>query len=377
MERDEIPETWRLLERVSIASPGNEAFDEAQAMISRGVDGDLLVGFAARHALAPALADHLTRSGTLGRLHNRVQRHLKDSLTINRLRIGEHLREAARISDRVAAAGLRVAFTKGVAAQARLYDGTGARVLGDLDVMVSPEDAPKLAQVVEELGYAGGKVVDPASRELVDMPRPAKLLFKLRPDHLPHFFRPSGNPYFRYHIVDVAFSFTWFGCRWAVGVPEALANASSLAVDHEGGRSRIPVLDPVHDFVFHVLHLFREAWWVDDTNPLADVRLSQFADVWRAWDRLSAGERADAVALIRDRDLGPPVAWVCFHLDELFGSAVVEEIGLRGFCSPRWLRSAADRNVGGAFLSWDGDMRLRLRSRTGVEVSPAERPPFV
>ncbi|HEX9337184.1 MAG TPA: nucleotidyltransferase family protein [Pseudonocardiaceae bacterium] len=364
----DMPAEWQLLVLVSVADEADDRFRQATTLTrERRLDTDRLVGMAARHGLAPRLGYFLQQSDRFGILPVNSKRHLREALERNRDRTRRHVREALRITDDLRRAGLTVAVTKGVAAQATLYDQTGTRSFNDIDLMVLPDERGPVADVLAALGYQEGRAYQHRTGRLVDIPREETLAYQLYPDHLPHLTRLTGDEGLPYFVADVAFSLTWYTSGWQVPMAAALARCPDVVVND----GKLPVLDPVFDFLFLCLHLFREGW-LAATIASKDVRLAQFADVLRHWQRFvrdRAAELADAV----DRfNLHAPIGWITAHTDRIFGSAITSALGLAEYATDDWLGSACVRQ--GEYLSWPGTMSERLAQQGSPTLTAHPRP---
>lgn len=359
---------WRLLELVSVATEADERFERARALTRQvPLDSDRLVGMAVRHSLAPLLAHFLQLADQSRILPVASRRHLRETLERNRHRTRGHVHEALRITHQLQRAGLVVAVTKGVAAQATLYDQNGTRWFNDMDLMVLPEQRFAVADVLRSLGYQEGKAYHHPSGQVVDIPRSETVAYRLYPDHLPHLTRVTGDDALPYFVVDVAFSLTWFNSGWRVPTDRALAHRGQVAV-HDG---RLPVLDPVFDFLFLCLHLFREGW-LASTIAVKDLRLAQFADICRHWERRSQPHCRDVKDVIDRFNLHAPIGWVTGHTDTIFATAISRALGLDDYTAADWLGSACERP--GTYLQWPGTMRRRLAEQQPPRLTPHAQP---
>ncbi|HEY3611843.1 MAG TPA: nucleotidyltransferase family protein [Pseudonocardiaceae bacterium] len=353
---------WRLLTLVCVADEGDGRFRAAIELTrSARFDVDRLVGMAARHGLAPQLAHFLQRSDRFGIVPATSRRHLRESLNRNRERTRRHVGEALRIAARLRADDLAVAVTKGVAAQAMLYDQHGTRSFNDIDLMVLPRERERVGAVLAGLGYQEGRAYQHRTGRLVDIPRAEIAAYQLYPDHLPHLTRLTDDDTLPYFVTDVAFSLTWYTSPWQVSTEAALARRVDLPV--QGGA--LPVMAPAFDFLFLCLHLFREGW-VAATVRGKDVRLAQFADVCRHWERLARQHVPTLTDAIGRFGLGAPVGWVVGHTDQLFGTTITAALGLAGYVGADWLGSAYER--AGEYLAWDGRMSARLAEQPSPEL---------
>lgn len=363
---------WRLLELIAIADPGDQAFAEAAELAASLSEHDELIVLAARQRLVPALADFLRRVNLLTTVHAGTRQLLRQSLEWNRLKASLLLTEARTIRDRFQREELSVAFNKGIVLQSSLYDLRGIRSFEDIDLMILPGQRQETAAALTSLGYTPETKYDEVNERLVSISRERKLLFQLYPDHLPHFMRIPAEPGVAYSAVDVAFSLSWYNCAWQVPMEQVLAHPGDVQVGSEADDT-LPTLVPGYGFLFIVLHLFRESWF-EDAILTGKLRLPQFADVYKFWQRYGPAHGGEIRELIDRYSLGPPCAWVCHHTDQLFGSDIVADLSLTEYCDPAWLTStgAAD----GRYLSWDGNMRSRLRKGGVPDLTPAEAPPF-
>ncbi|RSM50882.1 hypothetical protein DMA12_01710 [Amycolatopsis balhimycina DSM 5908] len=365
---------WELLEHISIADPGNEAFRKAVQLAPRVDDPDELLAQAARHALVPALADFLVQADLLRLVPHHAQRHLLGTLHWNRFKTRRHVAEAERVTTAFRSEGVRVACTKGIVCQASLYDGRGIRHFGDIDLMVLPEHRDKAAEVLYRLGYAGAKKYDHRTGELMEISRSVQVMYQLYPDHLPHFFRiPADDEGMPYFMVDVAYNLTWYGSSWQVPMAQVLDEVAGVDSRSASGRVTLPALDAPYGFLFVVLHLFREGWF-ERTIREKDVRLGQCADVWRFWERFGRDRVADIRKVVAEHALEPAVAWVCRHVDDVYHSTITGELGLDGYCDDDWLHSAGATD--GGHLVWQGSLRDRLRGRRPLVLRPGAEPLF-
>ncbi len=345
-------ESWQLLKRIAVAEPGAEAAAES-ALAAGAFDHDALIGQAMRHALCGTVAAFVAGTGRFDALPRRTTKQLSDILWSNRLAAAAYVDEAASIQAALLGSGVRFAFTKGIICHQRLYGGTGARAFYDIDLMVHPEDVGGVAAALPGLGYEGEKLFDYRTGRLERLPRKTALLYRMFPDHLPHYTKVNAGGLPRVLRVDVAFSLTWHGSEWDVPVEAALGARREYPV----GEAGLVGLDPVHDLLFHVLHLFREGWF-ERTVRDKDVRLSQFADVARAWHALPDGDRQAVRRLVAAYGIELPVAWVAGHLDGIFDAGFADALGVAGSCDPDWLSSMRGAD---SFYRWHGDMDRRLR----------------
>lgn len=361
---------WRLLEELSLLEPDDEdAVARARGLVETGVDPDELVALAMRHNLLPALAEFLVGHELDSTLPAGMRSHLKGTWQWCRQRALVQVGEAARVVDAVEAHGVRVACTKGIVVQSTLYRRRGIRYLADIDLMIRPQDQEPVREAMAELGYPWARRVGPGQDALVPIARAKLAVYRLYPDHLPHFRRLTGDGVVPVSTVDVAFDLTWYGSRWTVPMADVLHTLERIEVA-EGVR--LPTLLPTYGFLFLALHLFREAWYERFVRT-RDVRLTQFADLTRAWRSLSTADRHEVRELVRRYGLERPLAWVAGHTDGVYATSLTDELGVRGAADADWLATAGGN--GDAPLRWAGDMRSRLAGSRPPEFVPQEHRP--
>ncbi|GAA4294340.1 hypothetical protein GCM10023086_06360 [Streptomyces venetus] len=370
-ERSERENAWRLLGHVCTADLDPRAAAAAAELLSGPLDVDELISQAARHALLPALAAHVIEVERTDLFPLELRRHLIDSLYWNRHKTALATAEALRIGAAADASGMSLACTKGVVCQFTTYGGRGVRAFGDIDLMAHPDDREKVAALLGDLGYSGAVTYDHKAGRVVELGRADKALYRLHRDHLPHFLRVTEGESIPFHVVDVAFSLTWQTSGWQLPMDEVLADLEQVAVPGPSGGDVLPALAVPYDFLFLVLHLFREAWF-QRTILKKNVRLGQFADICRFWWLRGRDHAAEISRLVAAHGLQPPIAWVCHHTDAVFGSALVAELGLDGYVAEDWVNSAGATD--GSGLAWRGSMRDRLRDRVPPQLTAAPLP---
>ncbi len=351
-----LPE-WRVLSAIAAF---DDRYDDPRPVLD-ALTGDLAYGqlvlMALRHTLMPAVADFLIRHGTVPRALGRGMGTLVGSLHWNRARCAAMTAEAVRVVAALARAGVRGACTKGSSLQYRLHDGRGTRYFSDIDIMIDPVSRETSTTVLTDLGYQPQSGYSYRRDEIVPISRARGLIYRINPDHLPPFHRLSGDPAIPFFAVDVANSLTWWGSTWEIPVTDALRTLQTVP-PAPGAANGITAMTPPYEFLTVALHLFREAWF-QRTARTKDVRLSQFADVFRYWRRYREELVAAVPHLVRQHALGPPMAWVAAHTDAVFGSSIVEGLGLAGHTDAHWLRTTMTSS--GTVCRWHGDMARRMR----------------
>src|SRR5947208_170507 len=224
-----------------------------------------------------------------------------------------------------------------------------------IDFMIAPPDREAVMGGMQGLGFRPffGWAKD-ARREEISS--------RLNRDHLPKLAREIDQPGTRIINIDIANSLTWTKSPFDVPVEEALANPVEQPVPNMPGVS-IPCFRPVYQFLFTVLHLFREAWLQKFVDFGTDVGLMKFADVIRLIDQnrheLTDGE---LLRIMERHNVIHPVAWVLRHLDETFQTRSQELFALEQYGDEELLASQMQSSA--YVRAWDQSMRERLQSKT-------------
>jgi hypothetical protein len=350
---------WAALELLAVdrASPG-AAEHLGDLLRSPQLDLGELLEQAMRHRLVHRLAHHLERDELEDAIGYEVRQHLATLLRANRHRTVLLRGEAARVAYAFRTHGVRVACTKGIVFEAALYGANGTRPMNDIDLMISPQERSAVTPIMAELGFQPG-YYNPKTGS-VELDRRTELLYKLHPDHLPHYTRVIDDPIVPYLVVDVANSFTWTNSPWQIPMPICLDRLGSHPVP--GTKADLPCLAPAFQFLFTILHLFRDAWFERNARFGKDVDLQKFSDVlhcYEAWrTEIVAG---DFLGIVDEWGLQDPVLWVLAHLDRSLHTAILAELGRQGLASEAWLASA--QSPAGGRVQWRGTMRERLQSK--------------
>jgi len=360
-------DAWHLLE---YCCAHDSSSDEIESLLT-DVDWNQLTVIALTQRMLPRLADFVLVSGGMGLVPRQFRRILVEARQVNRGLGAAATAEADRVTSALTANGVPAVCTKGVVFQSSLYHGSGGRMFDDIDVMIHPENARRAAATMTELGYLSDLDYQHLTDSLVPRSRRDLAMYRLFPDHLPHFHLPLTGQVRPFFVVDICFNITWYGAAWHVPMDEVLADVRRVGVTVPDGTVDLPALTEPYDFVFAVTHLFREAWF---ERTLNGNRLSQFGDILRLWKQLDASGVAGLAALVERHAIAPPVAWVGHHVDTLFGSDIVAGLGLDDHRDEAWLHSACAEN--GSYLSWTGDMRERLRSAGPLSLVSAPEPRF-
>jgi hypothetical protein len=309
---------------------------------------------ALRHKMMPMLAHHIISEGLRFDVPISIYLHLESALEWNRSQIDVFRRETVRVAQRLAGHGIHFVVTKGMTFESTLYGSLGTRHMNDIDFMIAPRDREAVMSVMHELGFRPFfEYAKDARREEISR--------RLNPDHLLPLARVIDQPGTRIINIDIANSLTWTKSPFDVPVEEALENPVEQPVPNMPGVS-IPCFRPVYQFLFTVLHLFREAWLQKFVDFGTDVGLMKFGDVIRLIDRdrneLTDGE---LLRIMQTHRVTDAVAWVLRHMDETFQTRTLELLALEKYGDEKLLASQMQSS---AYVgAWGQSMRERLQSK--------------
>ncbi len=346
---------WTILELLARGIVDDSDRQTARDLIlSDTLNWGELLEQALRHKMLPMLAHHIISAGLRFNVPTTIYQHLELALEWNRCQIEVFRRETVRVAQGLAGRGIRFVVTKGMAFESTLYGSLGTRHMNDIDFMIAPRDRQAVMSVMQELGFR-------PFFEWAKDARREEISSRLNPDHLPKLARNIDQPGTRIINLDVANSLTWTKSPFDVPVEEALQDPVEQPVPGMPGVS-LPCFRPMYQFLFTVLHLFREAWlqkFVDFGN---DVGLMKFGDVIRLIDR-DRNELTDGELLrtMEAHKVTHPVAWVLHRLDETFRTHTLELLALEKHGDEELLASQMQSSA--YVRAWGQSMRERLQSK--------------
>lgn len=353
---------WMLLELLARGIADDSEGEMARdLLLSDNLNWGELLEQALRHKMLPMLAHHIISAEVRFDVPTSIYMHMESALEWNRCQIEVFRNETARVAQGLAGRGLPFVVTKGMTFESTIYGGLGTRHMNDIDFMIAPSDRDSVMGVLQELGFR-------TFFEWAKDPRREEISSRLNRDHLPKLIRPIDQPGTRVINIDVANSLTWTKSPFDVPVEEALKDPVQLPLPGMPGVS-VPSFRPIYQFLFTVLHLFREAWlqkFVDFGN---DVGLMKFGDVIRLIDS-NRGELTDGELLrtMETHNVTHPVAWVLRRLDETFQTHTLEQLALEEHGDEELL--ASQMQSSGYVGAWGQSMRGRLQSKARGSAKP-------
>ena len=330
-------------------------------LLTNTLDWGELLEQSLRHKMLPMLAHHIISAGLRFDVPTTIYMHLESALDWNRCQIEVFRRETVRVAQGLTDRRIRFVVTKGMTFESTLYDSLGSRYMNDIDFMIAPRDREAVMNVMQELGFR-------PFFEWVKYSRREEISSRLNPDQLPKLAREIDQPGTRMINVDVANRLTWTKSPFDVPVEEALEDSVQQPVPGMPGVS-IPCFLPKYQFLFTVLHLFREAWLQKFVDLGTDVGLMKFGDVIRLIDQ-NRNELTDGELLrtMETHSVTDAVAWVLRHLDETFQTSTLELLALEKHGDEELLASQMQSS---AYVSASGQpMRERLQSKARGSLRP-------
>ncbi len=354
---------WTLLEllaRGTVDEPERQMARDL--LLADALDWGELLEQSLRHKMLPMLAHHIIAAELRFDVPMSIYMHLESALEWNRCQIEVFRREMVRVAQELAGRGIQFVVTKGMTFESTLYGGLGTRHMNDIDFMIAPRDREAVMSAMEGLGFR-------TFFEWAKDPRREEISSRLNRDHLPKLMRTIDQPGTRAVNIDVANSLTWTKSPFDIPVEEALNEIVEQPVPGIPGVG-VPCFRPVYQFLFTVLHLFREAWlqkFVDFGN---DVGLMKFGDVIRLIDyNRNESTNGELLRVMEANNVTHPVAWVLRRMDETFQTRTLELLALEKHGDEELLASQMQSS---AYVgAWSQSMRERLQSKARSPVSPA------
>jgi len=142
---------WFLLLAACSEIPGQEKTDRIRLLSRQAIRWKFLFELAGRHGVQPLLYQALVDAedgvpqAEMSSLERGYQTNLHKALFLSR--------ELIRIVDRLSTLGMDVMPYKGLALAEIIYGDIALRQSGDIDLLIRPQDLPRIRDTVRELGY--------------------------------------------------------------------------------------------------------------------------------------------------------------------------------------------------------------------------------
>ena len=307
---------------LKLASKGSEegSTGEIEAILRGGdeIDWDYLLEYATRHRVVPlcfhSLRPHLDRMLGEGSISeacvSRMREQYEEMAQVN----AEALTQVARMGRRFEERGIRFVLLKGLTLAQTVYRlHTALRRFGDIDILVSPEDARAATAVLNNLGYVQGTY----NRKGDIIAFPKRMLEDTNRLHMPTFVKKECLR------VDVHTRLEVPSSTFELPTHDMLSRAQPLYLTP---NLRVMALS-VEDGLLHLcVHLSTEAQlYYPNIRWGVDLQLLKFCDI-RGYVRYHR-ERIDwekAKCLVHAYDLQDPVFYALHHCNTLYPMADVE-----------------------------------------------------
>ena len=322
---------WILLETLCLGDLSSDAIKQIQGWITQETfDWSLLLRYSNQHKLLPLLALVFLREDFHGNVPASVKQRLQQARLKNRYRIVRLRQEAAKIAQAFTQEGIRFVATKGITLESTLYQGQGGRSFSDLDWMILPAHRDQAQAALVKLGYEMG-IYDSQQRCICPHDRETLIGYRMSPDHLPAHVRLTGDPLIPFIEADVANSLTWTYSPFQVPIEVALEKIHWQPIQGIED-AQLPCFLPEFQFLFTVLHLYKEARMDLLRASGKDVNLRKFMDVLRLWQAYQENlVKPTFRAQLEAWKVVEPVVWVTGHCDDTFGTTITEQLGLTQF----------------------------------------------
>jgi hypothetical protein len=149
--RATLASEWSILLAACSATPPEEKQSRLESLLRQPVRWKCLFGLADQHGIQPLLYQSLlglkdaVPAEEMNWLKQRYQTNVYKNLLLSR--------ELTRILEHLSALGIAVMPYKGLALAEALYGNITLRQAGDIDLIISPKDLPRIRRAVAELGY--------------------------------------------------------------------------------------------------------------------------------------------------------------------------------------------------------------------------------
>ncbi|MEU7997617.1 nucleotidyltransferase family protein [Micromonospora sp. NPDC049060] len=312
-----------LLSRQNLTEPQLARVREILDQESLGLDWGRFAAQAARHRVAALVGWQwwrlMTEEAVMG-MDAAVMMLLYSTYRDTRRGNALLLHEIKAISEAAAEQGTTVLMRKGGHLAFTAYQEPGTRPMGDLDVLVTREQAPDLVRVLERLGYVEGK---PTAAGIVPLSKRERAFWRLYGSDLPKLNKLTGELELPVISIDVNVSLALPGKGYDIPVDAVLAHARSHR--YADASFLVPSAeDAVIDLAAHIHKTSTTLRFMNRGGK--HRRLIKYVDIAElvrsagpdlSWDLLL--KRVDEYAV------AGPVFYGLAHLDKLFPNVVPAE----------------------------------------------------
>lgn len=263
--------------------PSKVHFLRQQELAATELDTDKVLALGIRHKVSPLLYCNL-RCHPAGTFSN----ELLDKLSIQHKRNSQRALQALRATHELMRAGqsLRLIVMKGLDVAARAYGDLAARHVGDIDILIDPEQLGEALTILKELGWDldGPEILSVATRKILLRSHHDWTLSRKRAPHIELHWRAMYNP-FEFPIDN------WQALT--------LSKKSNLG---------IPGLNNEDLLIYLCLHGAKHGWgrlkWLFDLPNVLDTHTLDWPQLWQRADRLGAGPTLQQGLLLAQKYCG-------------------------------------------------------------------------
>lgn len=248
--------------------PSTAHFLRQQELAATGLGTRKVLELGIRHKVSPLLYCNLRHH-----LAGTFSDELLDKLAEQHRRNKQRVLQSLQATHELARAGqdLRLIVMKGLDVAARAYGDLAARQVGDIDILVDPEQLDEAVTVLEEQGWNldQPEILSAATRKILLRNHNHCLFIRKRFPHMELHWRATHNP-FEFPIND-----------WP-----------ALSVSKKSNIG-IPGLNNEDLMIYLCLHGAKHDWgrlkWLFDLPNILDTHDIDWPRLWQRADRLGAG----------------------------------------------------------------------------------------
>jgi hypothetical protein len=328
--------------------------------------GDL-IELALLHKMMPTLAEKMVSEFYIPSVNTRYHHtpnmiggFFRQTILVNKHKVKVYRKAALPVLNAFKEKNIPIACTKGFVFEHTIHGAKGSRNFDtDIDFMILPENMKDAENIMKELSIKQG-FYNYSTGEVEPHPRKEIITYKLSPDHLAPYCMLIDDPVVPFVYLDFACSFTWARSPYEINIEKALEHREEVTVDHGDFKIAIPKFDTAHEFIFAVLHLFREAWFDRWVNMEQDVNLMKFFDIVQLFYKNRDYFGSSAFQnILNNYTIHKPLWWVMEHMDRTFATDAVTVIKLESYQDEEFLFSAQGASSDD-LKRWYGSMRDRL-----------------
>lgn len=243
-------------------------------------------------------------------------------------------------------------LTKGLVLADDLYNSLECRGMNDIDIIINLENANKVKVILKELGYIPG-VYDMKNNNINQFSRNDQMLFNITRNKLLGYVKTTDDYFIHAVYVGVDLSLTWSDCQYNIDIIEALQRYQEKKLFNM--KKEVRTFEyPMH-FIYLTLHLLKHAWTESLQKSKDSCTLMQYTDVYRFWIKYHSEIRDEVKDLMNKYKIEMAMTWVWAHVDNLFQTDIINELGLRKYVTDTWLKTIISTR--GKKLEFSGEIR--------------------